>query len=412
MQRAIRVLFLTFILFGSSHAFVISDIPIKIINETNETGINIIPELTKLPPLETPDLTTAPVDPVAPVIIDDLLDPSLLNVTISCNASQISTPVYDLFFGHDVDVDKPDYLLNATRDCHLYGKDEEITEDLDEKLAILDAIEAELEDVEDDADDLLGEGEDALDCIREAEHGFESASASGYLREAYTDIGSSHPGATTYDVVLRSLKNFHAEFEDAHTAKNYTNAALESLESIVDGLENYCLQRKCMYPERKEYYEDLLEAEHNKALHYARETEGFIDNARMYAQNYHDLKGNYITWENCIVPVSEQYDDPRWQDLNYSNLTDGDNSVKLNVSIQMNETPGIPLSVDKFERVLTVKFVPGNDEEEPKYVVTRMETRKLLWVLDVDVEISTHVSADDGLIINEELPFWSFLLTG
>jgi hypothetical protein len=45
-------------------------------------------------------------------------------------------------------------------------------------------------------------------------------------------------------------------------------------------------------------------------------------------------------------------------------------------------------------------------------VIQSKQKKKLLWMFEVEVETKAEVNAQNGQIIKEEKPWWSFLLTG
>jgi hypothetical protein len=398
MRNVIIAIFLAVILVGLLYALkipVIPKIPLTDLNETeNETT-----DLTHLPPPEEEGIIYD--------IPEHMLDIPPGDITLPCNASEVSYPDYESYYGDYISVDRPDYITESTVDCSLRGRDAEITQDLNEKLAILDDIEDEIEDVEDDADDLLSEGEDALECIREAEHGLEAAGMAG-AELARESIGSAFPSATMQTVVLRKLKNFYSTLGYVYTAKSHTDASMDSLDSLVDGLQEHCRIGGCLYPEDKEQYEIWLEGRHGDAVYYAGRTQDFIDDARMYAQGYHDSKGHYITVEKCLEEMVPEHEGVP-ELINYTNATEGEPAAETELTMPINETMLIPPSdiVKGFKGVHNITYV----EEETKYVITTKETRKLLWLFDVDVETVTEVDAEDGSTIAEDSPWWSFLLT-
>ena len=210
-------------------------------------------------------------------------------------------------------------------------------------------------------------------------------------------FGNSYMAGGIFNYVANELKNFNYAYENVYTGYSYTNASMENLENITLGLEDFCRRKECVWPGDKDFYKDLLEYEQRSASIYANETRLFIDDARDFAQSYHDLKGN-IERPECIQFAAPSTHAP-WTDMGLENVT--------------NDTPKQVISPVKiapnFSGVENVTLVGG---EKPKYVIQSREKRKLLWLFEVEVQTKTEVNAQDGQVISQEQPWWGFLLTG
>jgi hypothetical protein len=411
MRRIVVFAFMLLCLAGMSYALVKVPITTTKLNVTPIFKVNITtnqsndtspqpmikPELIsdvpkKLPKNDTtePCVTCGTVLDISKIPVTEILVP------VPCDPSEVGEYLHHTsYYGHSADFDQPDYLEESHEDCDLFGRDDEISQDLDAKLAVVDLIELEINAVESESQDLLDRGKDAVECLREAEHGLEAASSNPSFA-SLTSIGGPYPSGGIFSYVVNQLRIFHYAYENVHTGYNYSNASMENLVNITLGLEDMCRRRVCVFPEKKEYYEDLLEHEQREASYYANRTKYFIDDVRDFAQNYHDLKGG-IDRDECIDFVAQSTQYAPWQNMNYENFS-------------QNESPKIiaPIKIAKnFPGVKNVTLVGG---EKPKYVIQSKQKKKLLWLFEVQMETKTELNAQNGQIIKEEKPWWSFLV--
>jgi hypothetical protein len=434
MKKLISVVLISLLLFaGFSFAIVkapsttiktnITPITVVKINATkvptnlsNETTLpQIKPDLTVIDVVKTPPKNDTAVSPITCVSCAKAnLTVLLPNVTLdtgTCSQSEVGGLLrYSHHYGHHAHFDMPDYLDDVREDCDLLGLDDEITEDLNAKLANVSQIEDEINAVENESNSLVERGLEAIECLREAQE-VEPAEPdpsrititpmlTGRTYPSFPSrsyLGGSYMLSGMFDYVATKLENFNYAYENVYTGHNHTEAAMENLENITLGLEDFCRKRECVWPEDKDFYERLLEHEQRNAQIYANRTKLFIDDARDFAQNYHDLKGGIDRIE-CMEFMLDTTNAP-WMNMDLENVT--------------NDTPIQVISPVKlalnYTGVENVTLVGG---EKPKYVIQSKQKKKLLWMFEVEVETKAEVNAQNGQIIKEEKPWWSFLLTG
>lgn len=208
-----------------------------------------------------------------------------------------------------LDFDNPNRLRT---DCDVLDREEELADDLNDKLAELNAIETEIESALAEANELFERGRTAFDCIRVVEYeGLypeeDSDDSDSGLSEIpsvppsypsasslYSSIAVSHSSAATYAILITDLINFNSDYWAAYRGRNHVRASLTTLRSLVESLEQYCDAQLCMYDEQARYYEDLLEATYDELDFYAGETERVIDSARNTAEHFLNYNRDWV----------------------------------------------------------------------------------------------------------------------
>jgi hypothetical protein len=440
MKRILSIVMISLLLFAGL-SFAIVKLPSTTIkNTTNKTNVTpmivtIMPlNVTKLPPkndtnetkptMTKPDLI--PEVPIKPIKNETKIPPptsciscaklniseGLANLTSTCSQSDVGAMLrYSHLYGQHQHFDEPAYLEDVREDCDLLGLDDNITADLGAKLANVAQIENEINVVENESQALVERGLEAIECLPEAQEANISEEEMHSLYVTMSDVmtgrmypsfpsrshfGSSYRIGGIFSYVANKLENFHVAYENVHTGYNYTQAAMDNLENITLGLEDFCTRGECVWPEDKDFYERLLEFEQRSALIYANRTKLYIEDAEDFAQNYHDLKGS-IDRVECMEFMMDTSNAP-WMNMDLENVT--------------NDTPKQVISPVKlaanFSNVKNVSLIGG---DEPKYVIKSKQKKKLLWLFVVEEEVKTEVNAQTGQIISEEKPWWSFLLS-
>jgi hypothetical protein len=318
---------------------------------------------------------------------------------------------YSHEYGEHAELDMPDFLDDIYEDCDLLPIDQNITLDLSQKLDHISEIHDEMDMVGNESGALVERGLAAIECLREVNYTEpETDPSSAFITispiipgRSYpsfpmrSHIGTSYRMSGLFDYVATQVENFHYAYRNVQSGYSYTRASMENLENITLGLEEMCRRRACVWPEDKGFYESLLEYQQGSASYYANTTKLFIDDAEDFAQHYHDLKGN-INRMDCMEFMAPATQAP-WMNINLENVT--------------NETPGQVISPLKLSRnfsgVENVTLIGG---DKPKYVIRSKVRKKLLWVFEVQVETKAEVNAENGEILSQEKPWWSWLLTG
>jgi hypothetical protein len=381
-------------------------------NKTNETKPSMVkPELISEVPIKPIKNETKLPDLISCIACGKLnISGALTNVTSTCDYTEAGDFLdYSHHYGDYADFDYPDYLEDIREDCDLLGLDENISSFLNQSLANLSLVETEMDEVENESQALVDRGLEAIECLREVNYTPSTPDPhSPYVTmteiipgrmypsfPSRSHIGRSYHSGGIFNYVENQLENFHTANENAHTGYSYTQASMDNLENITLGLEDYCRRDVCVWPEDKDFYERLLEYEQNNAIYYADATKRYIEDAQDFAQRYHDLKEN-IDRVECMEFMMDTSNAP-WMNMDLENVT--------------NDTPKKVISPVKlaanFSNVTNVSLIGG---EKPKYIIQSKKKRKLLWLFEVHMETKTELNAENGKIISEEKPWWSFLV--
>jgi len=320
----------------------------------------------------------------------------------ACDPSLVATPDYTEYSAGWDSVEEPYYLDPLTDDCSIFGFEPNITQDLDQKLALLDAMEAEVNSSEALAAQLFSQGNASLERIAIATYQDDpddllaQPSEPSYpsISSRYHSVEMAYPAAPFGRAAVQEVHNFHYAYEYAINAKNDTRALKDTLQSLVHALDDLAGQGKCMFGGGKQYYASLLRMRYVDTLRYVNETRGIIHHARDFADGYNVSKA-YVDRSECIGSVIRDYEVP---------------SEMANVSINQNNATLPSVITKKYPNISLITSITSEKSDRPSYIVQARLPKKLLGLIPVEMDVKSEIDAESGEIIKEEKPWWSFLL--
>ncbi len=237
-------------------------------------------------------------------------------VDVGC-ASQngIIEPDFDYGRYNIQDPSRPDFLdhNNPDRirtDCDVLDREDELSDYVNNTLEDLQEIEAVVEQRMEDANELLERGRNALECIRDVEYEelFPPEEDDSSTFHISVRIPPLYPSAgrwpsyiigarsmsTTYDILATDVRNVNSDHNAARRGQELSRAELETLESLVQALEEHCNNRNCMFDDQERYYEDVMENAYSNAEYYIEATERVIEDARRAADHFFNYNRSWV----------------------------------------------------------------------------------------------------------------------
>lgn len=320
----------------------------------------------------------------------------------SCDPALVATPHYTEYTAGWDSVEEPYYLDPLTDDCSIFGFEPNITQDMDQKLGLLDAMEAEVNSSEALAAQLFALGNATLEMIAIASYESDPNDLQAQPMEPsypsissrYYGVESSYPAAPFGRVAVYEVENFHYAYKFAINAKNDTQALKNTLQSLVQAFEDFSDQGRCMFGGQKRYYENLLQMRYSDTLRYVNETRRIINHARDFAAGYSEHK-TYIDRSECLSSIVGQYESP---------------PEMANVSINQNNATLPSVITKKYPNISLITSITSEKSDRPSYIVQARLPKKLLGLIPVEMDVKSEIDAESGEIIKEEKPWWSFLL--
>jgi len=204
----------------------------------------------------------------------------------------------------------------------------------------------------------------------------------------------AYPAAPFGRVAVQEAHNFHYAYEYAINAKNDTRALKDTLQSLVQALDELADQGKCMFAGGKQYYSSLLWMRYSDTLRYVNETRRTIRHARDFAADYAEYK-EYIDRSECLGLVSQGMELP---------------PEMADVPLEGNNNAMPEVVTNKFPNISLITNITKVGGESPSYVVQARLPKKLLGLIPVEMDITSEINASSGEIIREDKPWWSFLM--
>jgi hypothetical protein len=357
---------------------------------------------------------------------------------ITCNEMDVEEIDIGSYQGRPADAEYPEYLEEAEDDCDLYFMTKEITEDINGKRLFLDMWKNRAEKADEEAKEIMDGANHTLGRIQTVEHQYTFAGTYPNVHITTPLLGSPRHMATKDTEMMTALRNLHDSMGDTQSAWSYAEASLDELRDLDDGIEGFCVGGRCMFPEQKDHYGELLATREQDVELYTGRMREFIEEAEDAIDDYYDAAGalncsgrlrmpleQAMTLEDGIMLIGDERAPPGFVAVGRMQvrpsargflLNDSGVMARGNMSLHYaNGTLtlgrgrlGVPPS--DVARRYGVKEMEMIDEGTLAYQIRYRRQGKLLGIIPMEIEGKARVSAEDGSLISDERPLWSFLV--